>query len=376
MTDNTMTDNTHAEDFSSSPGCLLEHSPDAVLIVGRDGRILQVNEHALELFGYTAEALVGQPIEVLVPDTMRAAHNAMREYYAVTPHLRPMGSGLAITGQHSDGREIPVDVMLSPESDQRVVVVIRDVSHIHALQQETAAQAERLAQLNEAKDYLLGMAAHDLRNPLTVIRGYSAMLKDGLIGDLSDDQREVMAHIERSSEYMAALVDDLLDYAALESGLLRLRAQPTDVAKLAAEVVALERTVASNKGSAITLEADPAALEADPHKLRQVMHNLISNAVKYAPPAATTRVRVFQEGPQVAFAVIDSGPGLSRLDQDGIFEPFRRAQARPTAGESSTGLGLAIARKIMEAHGGTLSVESELGQGCTFTAHLPLPASR
>ena len=373
-----MSESVRPEDCETSPECLLQHSPDAVLLVNHEGLILEVNEHALALFGYSAGELIGQPVELLVPDSMRAAHHAKRRDYALAPHLRTMGSGLSVTGRRSDGGEVPLDVMLSPRrsgEDRVVVVVIRDVSHIHELQRKAAEQTERLLRLNEAKNHLLGMAAHDLRNPLTVIRGYSELLEDGVIGVLNEQQRQVVQHIQRSSEYMAELVNDLLDYTALESGRLQLRRQPIDIAALAEEVVILERSVASKKGSVVALDAETAlpALEVDPHKLRQVMHNLISNAVKYAPPKETAQVRVFSEDRWLAFAVEDRGPGLTDDDQVGLFEPFHRARSRPTAGESSTGLGLAIARKIMRAHGGTLSVRSALGRGSTFIARLPFP---
>lgn len=371
-----MSEKWQAGDGVAHSECLLRLSPEPVLLIEGGGRIYRVNQHALELFGYTAEELVGQTVEVLVPDRMRGAHARLREGFTSGGENRKLGSGLVVLGRRRDGREIPLDIMLSPYSDDgrsRYIVMIRDVSGQHALMLQAREQAERLERLNQAKDHLLGVAAHDLRNPLSVIRAYSELLSDGVLGELNDKQQAIMQHLLSSSDYMASLVNDLLDYAAIESGRLQLRPQRLELEGLVREAVSLERSSAERKGSRVLLQIEDELppLELDPFKIQQVLHNLVSNAVKYSPPGAITTVRLWREGDRVHMAVTDRGPGLSEQEQARIFEPFGRASARPTAGETSTGLGLAIASRIVRAHGGTLEVDSVPGAGATFTVRLP-----
>jgi signal transduction histidine kinase len=248
----------------------------------------------------------------------------------------------------------------------------RLASELAAQQQASERQNKELRRLNEMKNTFLGVAAHDLRSPLGTIQ-----MAMGLLGDpemqLSAEEIGHIAHsAQRQTRHMLALIEDLLDVAQIEAGRLELDPDPIDVAPFLAEVVLRHNALAEDKGTQVTLQAvAPGLVIADPHRLRQVMDNLISNAVKYSPAASTVCVRAAQQADCWRISVSDEGPGITPDDRPHLFEEFARLSARPTGGETSTGLGLAITQRIVEAHGGQIDVDSEPGHGATFWFTLP-----
>ncbi|MBX3274864.1 MAG: hybrid sensor histidine kinase/response regulator [Sandaracinaceae bacterium] len=245
-------------------------------------------------------------------------------------------------------------------------------------ERELAAKKERLERLDAEKNQLLGMAAHDLRNPLGVVYGYASLLLSGLDTYSTAEIREMVEIIARSSAFMRGLIDDLLDLASIEAGTLRLTVRPTDPLELAQKNVALNKILAAGKSIDIQLEADEGLplVDADAERFDQVLNNLLSNATKYSPPGAPVRVRVRADGADVRFDVVDRGRGISPEFLATLFTPFAKEGTSGTAGEKSTGLGLAIVKRIVDAHGGRLAVKSAPGEGSTFSVWLPARASR
>ncbi len=233
----------------------------------------------------------------------------------------------------------------------------------------------QLEALNEQKNRFLGMAAHDLRNPLTAISGISNLLASMLEGVLDAEQKELLGHIETSSGFMLELIDDLLDIAAIEEGRIDLLTLDLDLCEVVAGSVARHRHLARAKSIELCFEppSTPVVARADERRLVQVLDNLLSNATKYSPSGTTTTIALGVEGDAVVLSVRDQGPGIAKAEQVRLFEPFERASSRVTGGERSTGLGLAITKKIVEAHGGNVSLESEVGEGSTFEVRLPRP---
>jgi signal transduction histidine kinase len=240
-----------------------------------------------------------------------------------------------------------------------------------AMQRELAQKNAELARLNELKSQFLGMAAHDLRNPLTVIMAYSEFLLQDA-AQLSKDQHDFLTTINRLSQFMTHLVNDLLDVAAIESGRLELDLAPVDLATWVSENVARNRLLAARKqiDLQLTVAATPRLL-VDASKIEQVLDNLISNAIKFSPPGSQVQVILDQTDDGVRIAVRDQGPGISPEDQERLFKPFQRARTEATGGEKSTGLGLVIVKRIVEAHGGRIWLESQVGEGSTFYVVLP-----
>ena len=245
------------------------------------------------------------------------------------------------------------------------------------LQRELAKKNAELEQLNQQKNRLLGMAAHDLRNPLGVISTYAEFLETDAAAVLNEEQREFVTTIKDTSEFMLRLITYLLDVSAIEAGQLNLDCQTADLARLIQHNVTLNRVLAAKKD--IAIEFDPPAvlprLSFDAGKIEQVLNNLISNAVKFSHRGTRVRIRLECTKDFAIVAVKDQGQGIPAADLSKLFKPFSKASVRSTAGEQCTGLGLAIVRRIIEGHGGRIWVESERGKGSTFFFTLPVTSN-
>lgn len=242
-----------------------------------------------------------------------------------------------------------------------------------AMQRELVKKNAQLKQLNEQKNQFLGMAAHDLRNPLHVLLSFSEFLLEEGADELDGDYIKILTTIQKSSEFMTRLVNDLLDVAKIESGKLELHRKPTNLSALVQQNIDLNRLIASNKDIEIQLSVEPLPdMWLDPDKIEQVLNNLLSNAVKYSHPQSTIHVQIEQEDRHALLTVEDEGQGIPAEELDGLFTPFQRASARGTAGEKGTGLGLVIVKRIVEGHQGKIWMESEVDVGTTVFVSLPL----
>ncbi|MEK6673456.1 MAG: HAMP domain-containing sensor histidine kinase [Nitrospirota bacterium] len=233
--------------------------------------------------------------------------------------------------------------------------------------------AERkLAELNQLKNKFLGITAHDLRNPIVSIRGFSELIL-GESENLTNDQRELLTIINTVSNQMLTLLNDLLDVSIIESGKLDLQLELASFSDFLVDRVKINTVIADKKG--IKLHADfddvPETL-FDSNRIGQVIDNLISNAIKFSPPSANIYVKIKKDDEVIRVSVKDEGPGISMDDKLKLFGEYQRLTAKPTGGEKSTGLGLSIAKKIVEAHRGKIWAESEPGSGATFLFTIPL----
>lgn len=232
---------------------------------------------------------------------------------------------------------------------------------------------ERLLQLSTMKDRLLGMVAHDLRGPLGGIAGFLEMFLDGQLGELYGSQRETMGLMAKASEDMLKMVNDLLDLYAIEKGGLNLKEEETDLAAYLQECHSLHAMLADQRSINLRLDAESnlPRVELDTKRVRQVISNLISNALKYSPAGSDITLSARSCGDEVEIAVMDQGPGIPKRELPKLFTEFGTAGIRPLSGDRSVGLGLAIAKQIVEAHGGKISVQSQEGSGSTFAFTLP-----
>ena len=239
---------------------------------------------------------------------------------------------------------------------------------------EKSRYLQQLLELNELKNKFLGMATHDLRNPLSSIKGYLDLFLTGSLGELTLDQREVLNDMNQSSDIMLGLINDLLDVTAIEMGNLQLKRKPTKLGELLHAVQASLRLLGNAKSIEIKVDIPISLplLHIDQARIKQVLTNLITNAVKYSFSRSVIflRARVFEK--EVWISVKDQGQGIPVEEMRHLFKDFSRTSVKPTAGEKSIGLGLAITRRIVEAHGGIIWVDSEIGIGSTFTFSLPI----
>ena len=250
----------------------------------------------------------------------------------------------------------------------------RQVENQVRLRTEELTQSNaKLMELNDLKNKFLGMASHDLRNPLASIKGYAKFLLDKGKNIKEDTRQEFLNTIYSASKNMVGLLADLLDISVIESGQLNLNLQTASMKHLAEDRVHLQKILAEKKEISIqmTLEAMPDFPFAA-NRMGQVIDNLLGNAIKFSPPGKDIHVRLAAKGEMARFSVTDEGPGISREERGRLFEHFQKLSARPTGGENSSGLGLAIARRIVEEHHGNIEVESEPGSGSTFIVEIPM----
>lgn len=267
------------------------------------------------------------------------------------------------------------DYLPKPFKPKEVLARIRSHLQNQILSEQQQQLVDQLSKANAAKNRFLGMAAHDLRNPLASIRGLAEFLNEGAVGPLTPDQRDLVETIHSASQSMLEMVNELLDVATIESGELKLHLESSNLGELVGRCVGMINMEAAKKQTQVEyLPPEPAvSLVIDAAKIKQVIDNLLSNAVKYSPPGSviTAIVSPGAEPGYCSFAVRDQGPGIPDNERDRLFKDFGRLSIQPTGGEKSTGLGLAICRKIVEAHRGRIVAENLPGRGCEFRVTLP-----
>ena len=257
------------------------------------------------------------------------------------------------------------------------LVVARLVSWLVALAVERSRKdreaREQLEVVSDRQTAFLGNMSHELRTPLNAIIGFSELLADGAAGEMNERQREYVEDVRGSGQHLLALIDDVLDLAKVEEGRTDLDLRPVDVTALLTASATLFREQAGRHGIAIEVASAHGipTVEADERKLRQVVFNLLSNAVRFTPDHGRVEIGVRSRPGGVAIWVSDTGPGIARDQQDRIFEEYHQGAPSEGARQPGTGLGLALVRKFVQLHGGRIGVDSRLGAGATFTVELP-----
>ena len=266
-----------------------------------------------------------------------------------------------------------VDYLPKPFRRKESLARIRTHLQNRILSEQQKALVEQLKAANQAKNKLLGMAAHDLRNPLASIRGLAEFLCDGTVGQLTPDQLDLANTIFETSQSMLTLLNELLDVATIEAGELKLHKEPQNLSDLLEKAVYLNNINAARKNTKIVYSPPEEApiVRVDQAKIKQVIDNLLSNAVKYSPPGSTVNVRISGYHPAYTVAVQDQGPGIPESERHQLFKDFMTLSSKPTGGEKATGLGLAICRKIVEAHRGAITATNLPQGGCEFSVMLP-----
>lgn len=232
---------------------------------------------------------------------------------------------------------------------------------------------KKLMEANDLKNKFLGIASHDLRNPLYIIQSLSeALLENSQSGVLHKNHIKLLRKINSSSNHMAVLLNNLLDISKIESGKIELDKKAHDFNVILENQVELNQLIADKKGIRLIIKlGNIPLLSVDKNAMTQVIDNFISNAIKFSPPDARIDIGTDNTGNGIRFWVRDQGPGISSEDQKLLFGEFQTLSAKPTGGEKSTGLGLAIVKKIINLHGGKVGVCSEPGKGCTFYFTIP-----
>jgi PAS domain S-box-containing protein len=371
---------------------VVESSEDAIITKTLDGAITSWNAAAERLLGYSASEAIGQSIMMLIPPERR------QEEHHILDGLR---AGRRIEHHETvritkDGRRIEVALTISPIRDRDGQIIgaskiMRDITErvrierslqqllverSQLLESERAArsQAERLS---AAKDEFLALLSHELRTPLSAILGWTQVLRRSI--SKSEDLANGLEVIERNARAQTRLVEDLLDIHRITAGQMRLDVQPVMPYVFVQAAVESARPAADARGVRIESILDPAAgpVSGDVNRLQQVVWNLVSNAIKFTPRGGRVQVVLRRVDSQVEISVIDTGVGIDANFLPHVFERFRQADASSTRKHGGLGLGLAIAKSIVELHGGTATASSPgEGQGATFIVQLPVSAVR
>ncbi|PIQ99124.1 MAG: hypothetical protein COV66_14690 [Nitrospinae bacterium CG11_big_fil_rev_8_21_14_0_20_45_15] len=265
------------------------------------------------------------------------------------------------------------DYIVKPFCKEEVCARIHVHLELRRLNQLLTKKNEQLEILNDTKNKLLGMAAHDLRNPLSAIEGFARfMLKKG--DDMDPEVRQdFLQTICDSSSDLIFLLNDLLDVSAIESGSIRMNYEKGEFDALVEKKVSTYRILVAEKEIQLRLKMDPIpSFVFSCERIGQVLDNLLSNAVKYSPKGGEVFVTLVEKDDNVRFTIRDQGVGILAEDRDQLFKPFGKLKARPTGGESSSGLGLAIAANLIRAHGGKIWEEGQAGQGAVFIFEIPM----
>jgi len=376
---------------------LLEAAPDAIMQVDAEGRIILLNRVTEDMFGYTRDELLGQPVEVLIPQELHARHVEHRAHYRQNPMTRTMGSGLALEGIRKDGTRFPLEISLSPSDSAegfRVTAIIRDTTErmmaeerLRKVREEYTQQlAEANAELemtnreleraNRLKSEFLASMSHELRTPLHTIIGFSELLGEELEGPLNEKQHRFVQHIHKDSLHLLELINDVLDISKIEADRLELRPEAFDFTALIAESLASVRSLAEAKSHILESASNvPRAVEADRLRIKQVLVNLLSNAIKFTPEGGRIGVDARVQESAVVVSVSDTGIGIPPEEHESIFDKFHQVGATTKGVREGTGLGLAITKRLVEQHGGSISVQSKPRQGSTFVFTLPLESA-
>jgi PAS domain S-box-containing protein len=364
----------HASGFRPLPAelfaGLLAIAADAVIALDHEQRIIFFNEGAERIFGWSAIEVLGQYVEALLPERFRAAHRGhVHGFGAAHGRARLMGERQQISGLRKSGEEFAAEAAIERIEVNGLSVyaaVLRDISA-----RQRAEDA--LHQAVKARDDMMGIVSHDLRNPANAVKMLARSILEGAPGEASAGVLERVAIIRQAADQIDTLIQDLLDITRLEAGRLLVDAMPEDAWGIVAKSVDALRPLAEAAGVTIaaTPTAAPLTVMADADRVTQLLSNLIGNAIKFTPTGGTVTLAVAAKPSEIEFEVADSGEGIPPDQLPHVFDRFHQASPGRRGSRTGAGLGLPIARGIVEAHGGRIWIESDPGVGTIVRFTLP-----
>jgi PAS domain S-box-containing protein len=363
----------HAEESEAYFRNLLESAPDAMIIVDDNGEIAIVNGQTELMFGYERAELLGNKIEMLLPDRVRDSHLKHRERYTNSPSIRPMGAGLELVARRKDGSEFPVEISLSPVSTPKATFissVIRDVTRRKHMERQIIAAQEAAERATKANTAFLAAASHDLRQPVQAL----SLLNGALRRTVKDERAlEMIEHQEHSLTAMTNLLNSLLDISRLDAGAITPDLEEFPMQRLIDRLSAEFARQAKHKGLEFESIACGSMVRSDPNLLSEIIQNLIGNAIRYTDKGKVELKCVERDG-HCCVEVEDTGVGISKDQQEAIFTEFHQVKS-PGGNQEGFGLGLAIVKRLTDLLEHSIEVESDPGRGSCFRVNLPIIGS-
>ena len=348
---------------------ILESAPDAMIIIDDHGKIAVVNGQAESMFGYTREQMLGQTIEMLLPERLREQHVENRAAFGEDPRLRPMGAGLDLVARRKDNTEFPVEISLSPvQSAGRKFVssVIRDVTRRKQMQDEIIAARQEAERANKANSAFLAAASHDLRQPVQALSLLNGALRRTVKDEKALQMIDSQAH---SLTAMTNLLNSLLDISRLDAGAVTPELEDFPIKRLIDRLSDEFARQAQHHGLDFASESCPAVVNSDPNLLAEIIQNFVSNAIRYTDKGSVNLGCQLRDG-HCVISIADTGIGIAADQLEEIFREFHQCKA-PGASKEGFGLGLAIVKRLSDLLGLNLNVESDVGKGSIFSVALP-----
>lgn len=375
---------------------ILDTASALVIILDREGKIVRMNAACEKLSGYREQEIRSKYFYDLLPQQELEGVKSVFKRLLAGQYPANFESGwitkdgstrdiawsnTLLTGrEHSQTHIIAtgVDITKRKEIEKKLQQAVQDLAKSNQELDGYSARMqeanERLMRLDELKSRFISVASHELKTPLTSLKGYVEMVLHEEAGALNAEQKEYLGYVKESTDRLHRLLRELLDISRIEAGQAKMNRERTDLRVLIKEEMALFKAMAQERGTTISMDVDTSleSVICDADKVREVMDNLLSNAIKYTPPGGKIRIFGKNVSEGIEIGVVDTGIGLKKEDQQRIFDPFQHIEKNGFAERvESTGLGLALVKRIVEAHEGRVRVVSEEGKGSTFTVFLP-----
>ncbi len=354
-------------------------APEAVITCGGDMKIQMFNLGAERIFGYSAAEIIGQPMEILMPESLRKRHNKHIEGFEKSPEsYRFMDQRDDIAGLRKDGSEFPASASVSKleiGDDKIYTVMLHDITERRRVEAERRAALIEAEKANKAKSEFMASMSHELRTPLNSMLGFADMISNQYFGTIEENKYlDYAENISVSGRHLLDLVNQILDIERIEAGEYTLSKENIDVVELFGDCQKILKKRAMDRNISLSFDASGnlQTLYADRSAIFQILINLITNAVKFTPEGGKVKVKASDSQDRLTFQISDTGVGIPKEKLLTIKDPFTRHESDPHKPQDGVGLGLAISSSLVELHEGSLEINSEIQKGTTVTVGLPI----
>lgn len=355
----------------------VEAAPNAMIMVDSEGKMILANRQTETMFQYSRKELIGEPIEILVPNRFQKSHPGQRGSFFSNPKTRSMGAGRELFGKRKDSSEVAIEIGLNPIETSEGIYVLASIIDITERKKTEAliASQEAALEASRMKSQFLANMSHEIRTPMNGIIGMTELLS---FTALDSQQADYAETIRRSAESLLTIINDILDFSKIEAGKLDLESEELDLDQLMRDVERVFSVLAEKKG--ITLFSNRPVLHrkfrGDSGRILQVLNNLLGNAIKFTEKGQVS-IRVSLQNSDgkytnVKFEIQDTGIGIPDVSRSDLFRAFSQADNSSTRKFGGTGLGLSISKRLVELMGGTIEVASEVGKGSNFSFQIKL----